>query len=226
VEASGATEIVIDSEKQRFIDVPYSVSFTNLDGEEVTARNQVTIVNASIPTNPLATTEDLETETNREPEPEPAPEVAGETTSNVPTTPVVAGPPQVVQEVIYALPTSDPNGSVDLAIRLVTTGVMTSQNFIPGSLISKSQTGAFQFEVKNLGTKTSDNWSFAALLPSDIKYTSKTQSPLKPNERAIITLGFDGITKTGVEAFSAQLTTDEDTDASNNQFASTVRITQ
>ena len=219
---SGSTEIIVESEKQRFIDVPYTISFTGVNGTELFADSEVTIVNASIPT----------TVANEEPEEEveetPEPEVAGETTTtgNTGGTGLVAGTPTTIEEIIYAIPASDPNGTVDLAVKFLGVGIMTKdKTFVRTGIIDKDQTGAFQFEVKNLGTKTSDKWTFEAEMPSDIDYTSKNQNPLKPNERAVITLGFEGITKTGVERFGASIDTDEDTDSRNNSFISAVNIT-
>lgn len=216
---SGSAEVTVESEKQRFIDVPYTVMFTGVDGDEQLANGEVTIINASIPTSGLASEE-----TEEEPEEvTPEPEVAGETTTN--TTPVVAGEPEVVRRVIYAIPTSDPNGDVDLAIKLLGVGILTDDNrFIRTGVIEKSQMGAFQFEVRNLGTKTSNEWTYEAAMPADIDYDSGDQKELKPNEYAIITLGFEGITKTGVEPFSVKIKTDDDVVASNNSFTSAVTI--
>lgn len=231
IDGSGSTELSIESEKQRFTDVAFTITFTGVDGAELAADNQVTIVNASIPTTvavatgaetddsiSIGTISDIQTGTY------PEPEVAGESVS--PTTPITVGQPEIVEEFIYAIPTSDPNGTVDLAVRFLGVGILTDNNtFIRTGVIGLGQTGSFQFEVKNLGTKTSDEWSYETTMPGDIDYESDTQAPLKPNERAVITLGFTGLTQTGVESFGAAIETDEDVLESNNHFISAVTIT-
>jgi len=216
-----AVSVAVASEKQRFTDIDYTITFTDAEtGTVSTTDASTTIVNASIPTSIV-----LGEETTTEKE-----EVVEETTEAIveePTTPAtpVAGTPTTVEEVIYAIPTSNPNGTVDLAVDYVGVGILTGNNtFAQTGTIDVDQTGAFRFEVTNLGTKTSDEWSFEALLPSGIEYTSGDQVALKPNETAVITIGFDGLSQTGVERFSADISVDDDTNTSNNGFISAVKV--
>ena len=221
-------DIVITSEKQRFVDVAYNVIFVP-DNEELTdieTRSKVTIVNASIPTSASVATEDEETtETD-------AGEVAGESTSpetaetneNTNQSGVVAGEPETVEEIIYALPVSDPNGDIDLQITYLGVGTLAGKTFSKQAVIDQDKQGAFRFEVTNIGTKTADDWSYEAALPSGINYDAGEQEPLKPNEKAVITLGFEGLTQVGVERFGAEVYADEDVNATNNSFTWAVEI--
>jgi len=232
------TTVVVESEKQRFIDVPYTITFTPEEGEPVRTDSKITVVNASIPALAAVlegeedeieeTTEEVVTETESEVEETPEPEVAGETTTEEEAPAPVAVPePEVIEEIIYAIPTSDPNGDVDLVITYLGVGILTSNNtFVRAATIGTDQTGAFQFEVKNIGTKTSDEWSYEATLPSDIEYESGTQEPLKPNERAVITIGFDGIARTGTESFGAELAVEDDTNSRNDAFTWAVTVVE
>lgn len=212
-------QIVIESEKQRFTDIPYTVRFipTNERLDERTSRSQITIVNASIPTS-QTTTEVLD-ET-------PSPEVEPVTETPV-ATPIPAPilVPEVIREVIYEIPTSDPNGKIDLAINFEGTGILLpNKTFIRTAVIGTNQTGALRFTVQNLGTKTATDWNFVAKLPAGIIYTSKDQVALRPNEKAIITIGFDGLTKASVEAIGVALSVTGDVVSSNNQFTSVVTV--
>lgn len=100
-------------------------------------------------------------------------------------------------------PVSDPNGFVDLSVSLVAVGVVnTSTNqFFTVAVPSRSainQRIAVQFEVKNLGTKTSPTWRFTANLPTgqSYVYNSPTQSALQPGQSIIYTLAFDNFINT------------------------------
>jgi hypothetical protein len=185
----GMTEsvtIVIDSEKNRHVDIPYTISFmrSNDTGPVRSGDNTLTITNENIE-DTLAV---LDT---------PAGEVLGENDAKeeVPVAPVkptlkpvvIAEP---VTEYIYEIPVSNPNGFTDLATRFLNVGDINDNKFVAGS-IARDDSGAFQFEVKNIGTKTSEPWSYTLTLPDGDTYTSPKQAALKPNERAVISLGFD-----------------------------------
>lgn len=221
---SNKVEIMLESEKQRFIDVPYTVTFSPKSGaEDTVTESKITVVNASIPTTGIAT-EEIKEETIATPEPEVPAKPAGSTNSNGG---YVAGTPTTIKVPIYAIPTSDPKGTTDLAVTFLGVGILTNNDtFVRAGTIGTDQTGAFQFEVKNLGTKTSDTWSYEADLPSGISYDSDTQKALKPNEKAIITIGFDGISQTGTETFGAKISTKSDTKSNNNSFTWAVKIVE
>lgn len=229
LEQTHTIEISVESEKERFVDLAYTVTFNPEVGQTIATDSKVTVVNQNISTS-SETEEDTVAETEETAEEEiveePAPEVAGEnTTTNEGG--LTAGTPTTIEEIIYAIPTSDPNGTTDLAIKYLGVGILDTNNrFIQAGSIQKDQTGAFQFEVRNIGTKTSEEWSYQAKLPAQIDYNSSEQAPLKPNEKAVITIGFEGISQTGNEIFSVSIDTDEDTNASNNSFTWAITIVE
>jgi len=91
----------------------------------------------------------------------------------------------------------NPNGEIDLAIRITETGILDkdTNEFTVTDSMGVSNRGAVQFEVINLGTKTSDEWVFSAVLPTNPAYTfnSDKQSRLAPGDRIEFTLGFDSV---------------------------------
>ena len=219
-------DVIVSSEKQRFVDIPYTVTHTpkNSKMEVTQTHSQITIVNASIPTGTVAS-DDTEEENEEE---TTAGEVAGESTTveEEPEVVYVAPKPKVVEEVIYAIPTSDPNGKIDLEVTYLGVGTLSGKNFVPAGTIDKDEQGAFQFAVRNIGTKTAKSWSYEASLPSGIEYTSGPQEDLKPNEKAIITLGFDGLTQLGAERFGAIVTAKNDVNKNNNSFTWAVEVVE
>jgi hypothetical protein len=208
-------EIVALSEKHRFVDVPLTVTFAK-DGVETGTKRTIqtiTVVNASIPASGLVT---LPEEKN--------PEVV--TPTPVPAKPVVTKPVvyPTAPKVTYVTPVSDPNGKIDLRVTFIGGGTISGSKFIPSKTIDADKNGAIQFEVKNIGTKTATDWSYEAQLPADISYNSPDQKALKPQERAIITLGFDGLTKDGSEKVSIDVTAKNDVNNKNNKVTATVKI--
>ncbi len=220
-------DIIAVSEKQRFSDLEYTIVFipNNDKFPEVTSVGKTTIVNASIPTYGVVDIEENNETVSKEVD-IPA---DNETTNVQPTEPVntntlTPGKPTTIEEVIYAIPTSDPNGEIDLEVKYVAVGVLQDKTFTQTGTIPVDAQGAFQFSVENIGTKTSGDWSFTADLPSGITYTSKTQKPLKPSEKAIITIGFEGLTQIGIERFGAVLDVENDINTSNNKFNWAVEV--
>lgn len=213
-------DVVITSEKQRFTDVMYTIAYipTDTSKDVIETNSQITIVNASIPTR-VETAEETE---------EVSGEVAGESTTVPETTPgntgTVAGTPETVEEIIYAIPVSDPNGIIDLQVIYIGVGSLVGRTFQTEAALDTDEQGAFRFEVRNIGTKTSNEWSYDAHLPSGIEYASSEQEPLKPNEKAIITIGFEGLTQTGIERFGADVTASGDVNNNNNSFTWAVQV--
>ena len=126
---------------------------------------------------------------------------------------------------IYEIPISDPNGTIDLATTYLGAGVKSDNGFFTKtSQIKKNTPGAFQFAVHNIGTKTSLPWTFTASLPGNEIFNSSEQSPLKPNERAVITIEFSNITMTGTENVSAIISTKSDKNNTNNGFRDSITV--
>lgn len=96
-------------------------------------------------------------------------------------------------------PLSNPNGQVDLAVTVLETGVLDidTNTFTKTDSIKTTQRGGIRFEVINLGTKTSDEWTFNAVLPTSPSHTffSDTQQTLEPGDRIEFTLGFDSVVR-------------------------------
>lgn len=196
--------ILVNSEKARYQDVSYTVSFlaTNDTTPRATGNAQLTIINNDI--SEVEVTEEVVEETPTEVETETVEEE---------TTPVYE------QEFVYTIPTSNPNGRTDLATKFIALGRISGNSFIAGQ-IKQEQTGAIQFEVKNFGTKTSVKWTYEVTLPGGDVYESPEQAPLKPNERAVITVGFPTIDK-ATHNFKVTIKEKTDVNLINNQFAQT-----
>lgn len=210
-------EVVATSDEQRFTDVTYTITFLPEQGKTVSATDTVTVVNAAIPAGGVAAVPDEEEET--EPA-EPAP-----SESPAPTT-----PPETyyrtVEEVTYSTPTSDPNGYVDLEVKFVAIGHFdNNQNFRRVTSLETDEPGALRFYVKNIGTKTSADWTFDAELPTGVTYESTRQAPLKPNEQSVLTIQFGDIDQSGLAHFTVDVATDKDIVSSNNQLDWAIAIT-
>lgn len=209
-------EVVITSERRRFVDVPYTLSFvsTNTLGSttEVTTENAVTILNTNIPSSVAMEEESAEpTEVVEEPvaeepaevvTPEPTP-AEPETTPTVPVTPFV-----------------------DLGVRLQAVGILNGNDFVPTGNVDNDDRGAFQFVVENNGTIPSAPWTFAATFTSGAKYNSDVQTPLQPGEFAVMTVGFDNVGEPGTQRFGVTINTGIDSDVTNNNFTWAVEVTE
>lgn len=225
-------DVLISSERQRFSDINYSISFTPKNGsKELVSENMITIVNASIPESDTVASDDSDSlddtvtddmEDDEEDTTGAEPEVAGETTTNTNST----GGVEYVETVTYETPVSDPNGMTDLAVRLIAVGELDGDgDFRQRSNIDSEGRGAFQFEVKNVGTKTSDEWDFEATLTSGTKFKSDVQMPLKPQERAVFTLGYGNVGDDGISMIGVRIRGGADTNATNNEFTWAVSVT-
>lgn len=94
--------------------------------------------------------------------------------------------------------TSNQGGEPDLSVRITGVGIINNENvFVPTNSLRVNERGAVRFEVRNVGTKTSDNWAFNAVLPTFPMHIfhSTSQQALAPGERIEFTLGFDQLNK-------------------------------
>lgn len=179
-------DIVVDSEKERYADIRYSIAFlrTNDTTPHAYGNASLAIVN-----------DDISNFVTTQPEDEPSVVTPNETPATEEPAPVITTTtpkpafPVYTQEFVYEIPTSNPNGVTDLSVRFLNVGTISGKTFSIGE-IEQNEGGAIQFEVKNAGTKTSKDWTFSISLPNGDIYESKTQLPLKPNERAVLTVGF------------------------------------
>jgi hypothetical protein len=217
--------LLIDSEKERYVDVLYTISFlgTNDQTPRATGSASLTIINSDIQ-NILGQAETEEETTTTEPTDVPTPDTS-ETVTRRPTQPTAPAPttPSYEQQYTYTIPTSDPAGRTDLGTRYITTGTITGNTFLPGTIRRQAE-GALQFEVKNYGTKTSERWSYTVSLPDGSTYRSPAQEPLKPNERAVLSIGFPTTSSTQ-HTFVVTVSEPTDKNRLNDQFSQTVTFT-
>ena len=226
----------ITSETERFVDIPYTIGFLgkNADEPSVTDTAVITVVNDAVPMAfadsseeigsnlALVTDEDEETEIVFEEEvmtEEVEEETPGEPAAPASESPATETPAALTpgapftQEFTYEIPVSDPNGFIDLSATFVGVGGIKDGAFV--SLTPGIETQAVQFEVKNLGTKTSGEWTYEASLPTGQTIESDDQAPLKPNERSVITIGFPA---GSAGDFEVIVDTDNDNRSINNRF--------
>jgi hypothetical protein len=221
-----AADIIATSEKNRFTDLRYRIDFipSGSDEPQSSDENTITIVNATISS---GSTPEVPAATSTPATTTPVViEKPATTTPTVPTTtkPAVPPKPVYVQQPVYGLPASNPNGFTDLAVTYIGSGVLVGNTFQNKAVIDNDSTGAIQFEVKNIGTKTSNTWTYTAKLPNGETYTSPKQAALKPNERAVITIGFAMGDTTGVKRYNVEVSITPDSNSRNNQFETVVAI--
>lgn len=214
-------EVNFISEKGRFSDVPFTFAFYKADAEDPSYEQNgvVTIVNASIPQTGIVVRKPDESK------PTPKPIV---------TTPVASKPagtaPVLYKKVAVSstgFPVSNPNGFTDLEIIFLGVGEYKNGKFESEASLEADNASALQFAVKNIGTKTSSDWSVDAKFPGDDEdsFSSKMQSSLLPGERAIMTIRFTTEDNTGTEKVSAKVTSKNDSKSSNNSFSQSVKVT-
>lgn len=224
-------DLSVNSERNRFTEIPYSIAFipTKSDEPAATTDKTITVVNAMIsPVAVVATTTpdvvitpDPKPVVVAQPEPKPEPVTSAPTPVPKPVTPK----PVVVSTPIYGIPVSNPKGFTDVGVRILAIGTINnSSRFVAVNSIDNDAQGAIQFEIKNFGTKTSNLFTYTATLPNGTVYKSPTQTALKPNERIVATIGFETADMTGVESFEVEVTINGDTNKTNNQFTSKVSI--
>jgi len=206
--------LLVESEKTRFENISYNISFLTTSDVTPSASGIASfmVVNSAIPSDTIAQDEIIATEVIEENS-----ETEVVVTEEV-TTPVVVVPPAPV--FTFAIPTSDPNGRVDLSTQFIATGIIVGNSFFPQA-ITRDENGAIEFEVKNFGTKTSDDWTFTITMPNGSLYESATQRPLKPNERAVLTVGFLA-TDTSRHIFGVTLNGETDSNTLNDTFVQAV----
>jgi hypothetical protein len=209
--------LIVESEKNRFENISYTLSFLTTSDTTPSASGTASfmVVNSEIQDEVIEeeVTEEVELVTEEE---------TITVTTDEETNPVVVTPPTPVleQEFTYEIPLSNPDGRVDLGTRYVGMGIIAGNSFLP-QFVSRTDDGAIQFEVKNYGTKTSEDWVFSITMPNGNVYESATQEPLKPNERAVLTIGF-AAADVAQHTFEARITEGSDENTINNQFVQAV----
>ncbi len=231
-------DINLSSERNRFTEIPYTLSFVPAKSENPTAtkESRITVVNAMISPIVVEVASSTITEVVVNPEPKPVvvakPEPVITPVVVKPVTPIpvvvvkpVAPKPAAPSKPVYTIPVSNPNGTADISVRSLGAGTVDSNNrFTNVGIIDNDLKGAIQFEIKNIGTKTSESFTYTATLPSGVVYTAPVQPALKPNERVVATIGFDATDLTGIKTFNVKVDVTADTNKNNNVFNSAVKI--
>ncbi|MEZ4195168.1 MAG: hypothetical protein R3B53_02105 [Candidatus Paceibacterota bacterium] len=138
---------------------------------------------------------------------------------------MVTKPKPTTPTYIYEIPVSNPNGTTDLVVSYLGTGQLyTNGMFNNTGVINYNQPGGVQFAVHNVGSKTSDTWTFEAKLPGNITYTSDKQTPLKPNERAVLTISFGPTKETSTQNIIIKIDTKSDTNFATNYLNQPVLV--
>ncbi len=220
-------DLRIDSEKKRSADVTYSIAFFNKNASDSsTSQTQtISVLNSSI-------AENVPTEPESPAPATPTVDEKPEPHDENPVTPTKETPkPAIIKPVVttpvytYVLPVSNPNGNTDLAVSNLNVGFQDqAKNFIKSDTLFQNVEGVIQFTVHNIGNKTSDDWTFKAKLPNNLTYTSSIQKPLKPNERAVITLQFSAVTNLNLQNISVETQTKSDSNENNNLLTKSVVV--
>ena len=197
--------------------VPFVITFTPNDAREalVTGAAVLTVVNTDLVVSDMsATSTDTVNDDNTD-------STDDSTDASVVTTP---GTPQII--VVDTTPTSNPNGTPDLAVSLLAigtvdedTGTFTERSgAINLNDLESGENVAVRFIVENLGDKTIEEWEFEAKLPTipseTFKARKKDTGALLPGTQTEFTLGFDRARK-GDVSVSINLDHDDDIDESN-----------
>jgi hypothetical protein len=104
---------------------------------------------------------------------------------------------------------SNPNGYVDLSARVIEQGVVNKDTGVFTASSSPNRADpqyrvAVRFAVENLGTKTSPQFTFNAVLPTYPAniFSAPSQPALGPGDRIEFTLGFDQIADSDTGTFT------------------------
>lgn len=211
---TASLEIIARTEQSESVNVSYTIGFlrTNDTDPRASYTGEITVTDGLTKT--------------------PTPEIP-ETTEVAPVieTPLVKiETPQLPQintpTTITTYPTSDPSGRTDLAVRFVAVGIQSGGVFVPRASLLPERQNALRFEVFNHGTKTSRSWSYTIHLPNGSTYKSPAQSPLLPNERATITLGFQMGDESRSVSTSVSIDVPGDATSLNDRFVETIRVSR
>lgn len=196
------------SERSRFADVSYRVTAVSAETDSIIASNTdaITIMNATIPN--ATSTPDTE--------PTPDEEDTEEPTSSTPT-------PTEPSTPVTETPTTP--GVADLSVTFRRLGVLDQYGtLIPRSSVDNDDPIAVEFTVTNLGTATSDVFTFIATLDGDTIFTSNAEPTLRPGQQATLTFEFT-TDQDGRLPFAIVIDSDNEVGGTNNRFTETIRIT-
>jgi len=153
-------------------------------------------------------------------------ETVVEVENTVVVTPPVVNPapaPSIPTQPRYTYPVSNPNGYIDLKITIHGIAIVSNGVF---SYVQRYTPGRYHVvivEIENLGTKTSEAWSFSTYIGNRELYTSPLQVPLKPKEHAVLTVPFSSHEIGGNTVLSSVFTRN-DVDTRNNTSSHTFHL--
>jgi len=192
---TGATSSLLlraESSTDPVISTNVSIEFTANGASRVSERGETRLT----VTNPDLLPEDVATSTSQE--------IGPEQPGNVQGVSVTQGPRTVENfggATTTAPRTSNPNGTLDLALTILAVGVANEDSgdftaatgSIDPDTLSSHEVLAVKFQVENLGSKESGDWEFEAELPTRPRNTfhSRHNDSLFPGERIEFVLGFD-----------------------------------
>lgn len=181
------TTLKATSEKMATVSVPYTITFlrTNDTTARAAGTGALTVTNTAVANNQTPVSSETVVEVTITPDAPPA------TTPQVPPTkPTTRPKPTPTYQTFSYVPVSVENGYTDLAVSFVEMGEVVGDTLVTRTPFTRNTENFFRFEIKNIGTKTSAPWRFTTTLPGDRTTVRDNQVPLKPNERAIITVRF------------------------------------
>jgi hypothetical protein len=201
---SGISSVVLVpvSEKNRYVDMPITLSFTptgntnpSVSGLVTITVSNLAIANSSQYVNEQTGNNGGGGSSNTAATPSPV-------APTTPTTPSKPTPtPGTPTSQVYTYPvgttavTENPNGKADLKVTILATGVVDKLTgaFATTTDLKRSDRIGVKFAVENAGDKSSGQWKFNAILPTFPPFTfnSDYQQTLAPGDRIEFTIGFD-----------------------------------
>lgn len=216
-----SVSVVIHKDKTAAVNLEYTISHfkTNSTEASVTRTASAGIIQGEDVA--IGPSTSVEVTVNDKPV-TPKPNTSNQTNTSKPNT---AANPVTIYSYTYSLPVSDPKGKTDLSVGYLGIGQVVSGKFTATGIVKEDQKGALQFTVTNIGTKTSSDWTYEALLPGGVTHSSAKQAPLKPNEIATITIIFPAVSDTKEAKFEFEVKSTGETTTSNNALKWTTKVT-
>lgn len=228
------------SSQNRYLDVTLSLD-SAASGAQQGDQMTFTFVNSDLSSSPSITDEEVTDESDTE-----TPSQNNTTDNTTPSSNTTTGTGSAGQQTpstpresrTVFVPNQDtrenPNGSPDLAVTILATGIMTEvdnkDTFFPLESIPHEKRAGIRFTVKNIGDKTMDDgWQFVAVLPleedASFEFESDAQDALKPGNSIEFTLGFDDIADTRNARISVEVLRNlGDRNESNDIDSTVVRV--
>lgn len=178
------------STENRYVDMPITISFTEIGAVDSLASGTltITVVNEKISNS----TGYVNTKTTPKNIPEKVEEI-GTLPKNTPTPKI---PGEKTEQIFTPATTpNNPNGIADLKVTILEVGVVdkTTNAFAKTDTLRRSDRIGVRFSVENTGTKATGEWRFNAILPTFPPHTfnSEAEPSLLPGDHIEFTIGFD-----------------------------------